>query len=81
MDGPHLFKWINYYFIKVPSRNHLFAEQMWSIHAFVRSGESLKQIPLVICLMSRRKTRDYTAVSIFVLYNEENIKILTMCSD
>ena len=25
LDGPHLFKWISYYFIKVPSRNHLFA--------------------------------------------------------
>ena len=44
-------------------------EQMWSIHVFVRSGDSLKQTPLVICLMSKRKTRDYTAVSIFVLYN------------
>jgi hypothetical protein len=44
-------------------------EQMWSIHAFVRSGDSLEQIPLVICLMSRRKTKDYITVRIFVLYN------------
>lgn len=37
-------------------------QQMWSIHAFIRKGESIKQIPLVLCLMSRRKTRDYVAV-------------------
>ncbi|XP_063419689.1 uncharacterized protein LOC134704838 [Mytilus trossulus] len=36
--------------------------QLWSIHAFIHKGDSYKQIPLVFCLMSRRKGRDYVAV-------------------
>ncbi|XP_060591063.1 uncharacterized protein LOC132746031 [Ruditapes philippinarum] len=35
---------------------------LFSIHAFVRSGDCAKQLPLVYVLMSSRRTRDYVAV-------------------
>lgn len=37
--------------------------QMFSVHAFLRSGETTKQVPLAFCLMSRKLTADYRAVS------------------
>ena len=36
--------------------------QLWSIHAFVRIDESMKQLPLAFGLMSSRRSKDYGAV-------------------
>ena len=41
--------------------------QLFDIHAFVSSGENVKQVPLVNVLMSRQQTVDYTAVFIEIL--------------
>jgi len=38
-------------------------QQLFSIHAFVRSGDAMKQIPLVFCFMSGKSKDDYYAVS------------------
>ena len=37
-------------------------QQLFSIHAFIRKGSSIKQVPLAFVFMARRKTSDYLAV-------------------
>ncbi|XP_033759180.1 uncharacterized protein LOC117341440 [Pecten maximus] len=36
--------------------------QLFSIHGFIRSGSSMKQIPLAFCFMSGKRTEDYYEV-------------------
>jgi len=38
-------------------------DAVFSIHTFVKSGDSMKQTPLVFCFVSGRRKDDYYAVS------------------
>lgn len=36
--------------------------QLFTIHSFIHSGDTMKQVPLCYVMMSKRRTEDYTAV-------------------
>jgi len=49
--------------------------QLFSIHALIKNDECAKQVPLVFCLMSSRRTKEYHAVfkELTNLLNERNL--------
>ena len=36
--------------------------QLWGIHAFIRVGDNIKQVPLLFAVMSSKRRRDYIAI-------------------
>ena len=54
--------------------------QLFSVHAFVKSGESVKQIPLIFAIMSGKRKQDYTDVfkAIDALLPTRNVQTLTL---
>ena len=57
--------------------------QLFSIHAFIRQGDNLKQIPLVYFLMSGKSTKDYEAIfkALLGLLAGENLGVKTVTLD
>jgi MULE transposase domain len=50
-------------------------KQLYSFHAFVRSGSFCKQVPLALCLMSGRKKTDYKIVLEHLLWLISNARL------
>jgi hypothetical protein len=55
--------------------------QLWTIHAFVRGGLCNKQIPLLFCIMSRRRTEDYVAIMRHIQMELGSMEVRHMVSD
>ena len=51
-------------------------QQLFSINAFVQSGDNMKQIPLVFVIMSGKSTEDYYQVCIYFEHS-----IVTYCTE
>lgn len=52
-------------------------QQLYSVHAFIKSGDCIKQIPLVFCFMSRRRQKDYDAVLQALLQSLPRLPMVT----
>ena len=57
--------------------------QLFSIHAFIRQGDNLKQIPLVYFLMSGKSSKDYEAIftALLRLLPRRNLGVKTITLD
>lgn len=55
--------------------------QLFSIHAFVRSDDCIKQVPLVVCFMTRRRKRDYVTVFSHVLRLAGDLRVKRVVMD
>ena len=53
--------------------------QLWSIHAFVKHGIIVKQVPLMFCLMLSRTKIDYNGVlrHLLTLFGQPCVQIVT----
>ena len=53
--------------------------QLFTVHAFIRQGDNLKQIPLVYCLMSGKSPKDYEAIftALLRLLSRRNLGVKT----
>ena len=54
--------------------------QLFSVHSFVRTGEDMKQIPLLFALMSRRRTKGYLSIIQCITEKLEKKQCATNCS-
>ena len=57
--------------------------QLFSIHAFIRQGDNLKQVPLVYFLMSGKSSKDYEAIftALLRLLPRRNLCVKTITLD
>lgn len=55
--------------------------QLWTVNAFVKNGDHVKQVPLVFVIMSGKKKRDYKSVLealLSILPNQPRVKKVTL---
>ena len=55
--------------------------QLYSIHAFIKGEEQVKQVPLVFVLMSRRRKRDYKEVMQCIKRITPEVNLQTLVAD
>ncbi|XP_068237240.1 uncharacterized protein [Palaemon carinicauda] len=56
-------------------------KQLYSIHAYVRSGECVKQVPLLFCVMSGSRTVDYRALIQSIREEVQELKVEEVMAD
>ena len=55
--------------------------QLFSVHSIARSGEDMKEIPLLFALMSRRRTKDYLAIIQSIVEKLEKTSVQRIVAD